>query len=147
VVFGARGRARTAALDLSSHPTISYCHRDRVQDPLVSNSYSLGLGLAVGLPRESQASFFLPYIWNEGPGGSSSGLGDARSLLSKQVFDGRRLGSQHRSVGRLDLANKLGQYLRTDPLCLRISRRVYRFQALRSTGGPPERLLFLGSVA
>jgi hypothetical protein len=66
----------------------SYGHWDSVQDPFIRNSYSAGLSFRMGLPWTSQVTVSLPYVWNEGkaPFPSSSGLGDAGVLLSKELL-------------------------------------------------------------
>jgi uncharacterized coiled-coil protein SlyX len=69
-------------------PQFSYGHWDSVQDPFIRNSYSAGLSFRMGLPWQSQVTVSLPYVWNEGrdPFPSSSGLGDAGVLLSKELL-------------------------------------------------------------
>jgi hypothetical protein len=69
-------------------PQFSYGHWDSVQDPFIRNSYSTGLSFRMGLPWQSQVTVSLPYVWNEGrdPFPSSSGLGDAGVLLSKELL-------------------------------------------------------------
>jgi hypothetical protein len=69
-------------------PQFSYAHWDKVQDSTIRNSYSAGLGFRMGLPWQSQVSVSLPYVYSEGRDGfpSSSGLGDAGILLSKELM-------------------------------------------------------------
>ena len=69
-------------------PQFSYAHWDKIQDPYIRNSYSAGASFRMGLPWQSQVSVTLPYVWSEGRDGfpSSSGLGDAGVLLSKELL-------------------------------------------------------------
>jgi hypothetical protein len=69
-------------------PQFSFGHWDKVQDPTIRNSYSAGLGFRMGLPWQSQVSVSLPYVYSEGKDGfpSSSGLGDAGILVSKELM-------------------------------------------------------------
>jgi len=69
-------------------PQFSYAHWDRVQDPLIRNSYSAGVSFRMGLPWQSQVTASLPYVFNDGRDGfrSSSGVGDAGVLLSKELL-------------------------------------------------------------
>ena len=69
-------------------PQFSYAHWDKIQDPYIRNSYSVGASLRMGLPWQSQVSVTVPYAWSEGRDGfpSSSGLGDAGVLLSKELL-------------------------------------------------------------
>jgi uncharacterized coiled-coil protein SlyX len=69
-------------------PQFSYGHWDSVQDPFIRNSYSAAVSFRMGLPWQSQVTVSLPYVWNEGRGpfSSSSGLGDAGVLLSKELL-------------------------------------------------------------
>jgi uncharacterized coiled-coil protein SlyX len=69
-------------------PQFSYGHWDSVQDPFIRNSYSAAVSFRMGLPWQSQVTVSLPYVWNEGRGPfpSSSGLGDAGVLLSKELL-------------------------------------------------------------
>ena len=69
-------------------PQFSCAHWDKIQDPFIRNSYSAGASFRMGLPWQSQVSVSLPYAWSEGRDGfpSSSGLGDAGVLLSKELL-------------------------------------------------------------
>jgi len=69
-------------------PQFSYAHWDSVQDPFIRNSYSAGLSFRMGLPWTSQVTVSLPYVYDQGRDGfpSSSGLGDAGVLLSKELL-------------------------------------------------------------
>jgi hypothetical protein len=67
-------------------PQLSYAHWDRVQDPVLRNSYSAAASFRMGLPYQSQISFSVPYVVNEGPTGTSSGFGDVGFLLSKELL-------------------------------------------------------------
>jgi hypothetical protein len=67
-------------------PQFSAAHWDKVQDPVLRNSYAAAMSFRMGLPWESQFSFTLPYVYNEFAGGSSSGLGDAGFLFSKELL-------------------------------------------------------------
>ncbi len=68
-------------------PQLSYAHWDKVQDPDVRNSYAAAMSFRIGLPWQTQLSFALPYVHNDGKDGfSSSGLGDAGFLVSKEVL-------------------------------------------------------------
>jgi hypothetical protein len=66
-------------------PQLSYAHWDKVQDPDIRNSYAAAMSFRVGLPWQTQLSFSLPYVHNEGRD-ASSGLGDAGFLVSKEVI-------------------------------------------------------------
>src|SRR5215208_226266 len=69
-------------------PQFSYAHWDKVQEPLIRNSYSAGVSFRMGLPWQSQVTASLPYVFNDGRDGflSSSGVGDAGVLLSKELL-------------------------------------------------------------
>ncbi len=67
-------------------PQLSYAHWDRIQDPVLRNSYSAAASFRMGLPYQTQVSFSLPYVHNEGTTGSSSGFGDVGFLLSKELL-------------------------------------------------------------
>lgn len=69
-------------------PQFSYAHWDKIQDPFIRNSYSAGVSFRMGLPWQSQVTVSLPYTYSEGRDGfpSSSGLGDAGILLSKELL-------------------------------------------------------------
>ena len=69
-------------------PQVSYAHWDSVQDPFIRNSYSAGVSFRMGLPWQSQVTVSLPYVYNQGRDDfpSSSGLGDAGILLSKELL-------------------------------------------------------------
>jgi hypothetical protein len=69
-------------------PQFSYAHWDSVQDPFIRNSYSAGLSFRMGLPWQSQVTVSLPYVYDQGRDdfSSSSGLGDAGVLLSKELL-------------------------------------------------------------
>jgi len=69
-------------------PQVAYSHWDSVQDPFTRNSYSAGVSFRMGLPWQSQVAVSLPYFWNQGRDNfsSSSGLGDAGILLSKELL-------------------------------------------------------------
>src|SRR5262249_15114810 len=47
-------------------PQLSYAHWDRIQDPALRNSYSAAVSFRMGLPWDTQLSFSLPYVYNEG---------------------------------------------------------------------------------
>jgi hypothetical protein len=68
-------------------PTFSWAHWDKVQEPLIENSFSAGASFTMGLPWRSQVSLSLPYVWDDlRNGGNSQGLGDAGVLFSKEVI-------------------------------------------------------------
>jgi len=67
-------------------PQLSYAHWDSIQDPVLRNSYSAGMSFRMGLPYQSQVSFSVPYVVNEGMTGTSSGFGDIGFLLSKELL-------------------------------------------------------------
>jgi hypothetical protein len=68
-------------------PSFSWAHWDRVHDPFLENSYSAGLAFRMGLPWQSQISAALPYVINDlRNGGTTSGLGDAGFVLSKELI-------------------------------------------------------------
>jgi hypothetical protein len=67
-------------------PQLSAAHWDKMQDPVLRNSYAAAMSFRMGLPWQSQFTFSLPYFHNELANGSSDGLGDAGFLFSKQLF-------------------------------------------------------------
>ena len=68
-------------------PQLSYAHWDKVQDPDIRNSYAAAMSFRMGLPWQTQLSFSLPFVHNEGrDGSSSSGLADAGFLVSKELL-------------------------------------------------------------
>jgi hypothetical protein len=83
---------REGALVLPPHtyeltPEFSWAHWDKVQQPLIENSFSAGGSFTMGLPWRSQVSLGVPYVWDDlRNGGSSQGLGDAGVLFSKELI-------------------------------------------------------------
>src|SRR5262249_13051216 len=51
-------------------PQFSYGHWDKIQDPFISNTYSGAMSVAMGLPRQSQISVSVPYVFNQGSNGN-----------------------------------------------------------------------------
>ncbi len=70
-------------------PQISAAHWDKVQDPLLRNSYAAAMTFRMGLPWQSQIAASAPFVYNQlADGSSSSGLGDAGFLFSKELLAG-----------------------------------------------------------
>jgi hypothetical protein len=68
-------------------PSFSWAHWDKVQEPSIDNSYSVGAAFRMGLPWRSQLSIGVPYVVNDlRDGDTSSGLGDAGVLFSKELL-------------------------------------------------------------
>jgi len=68
-------------------PSFSWAHWDKVQEPSIDNSYSVGAAFRMGLPWRSQLSIGVPYVFNDlRDGDTSSGLGDAGVLFSKELL-------------------------------------------------------------
>jgi hypothetical protein len=68
-------------------PEFSWAHWDTITNPLLENSYSVGLGFRMGLPWSSQISINVPYVWSDfGDGGTNDGLGDAGVVFSKELL-------------------------------------------------------------
>jgi hypothetical protein len=67
-------------------PSFSWAHWDKIQEPLINNSFSAGASFTMGLPWRSQVSVGVPYVWDDlRNGGTSQGLGDAGVLSSKEL--------------------------------------------------------------
>jgi hypothetical protein len=68
-------------------PTFSWAHSNKVEEPLIENSFSVGGTFTMGLPWRSQVSLGLPYVWDDLRNGETSqGLGDAGVLFSKELI-------------------------------------------------------------
>ena len=112
-------------------PTFSWAHWDKVQEPLIENSFSAGASFTMGLPWRSQISLGVPYVWDDLRNGEQLARPGRRRCAVLEGVDQRgprlcqrcsaRLAGPRRQAGPAAWAN---------PLCLRLPRRPDRLKRL-----------------